>query len=1242
LYEAGEFNEILLFLEKDFITKSVYYGNSFDAIKNNFYYLVKSAIILKIFPKIVLLNELKKTIVSTEDEYYENFSLYFSALGHLKGFKKVSEYLVFDEKPTLPLHTGLDACYLCSQNNEPAPWNIYLDYFKENKEISVQDYKYYIRGLLVFRDNKALIAEAIEIYKNYKAYIPIFKKELQSFPDKNFINDLIEQNDIFRRMLNHKKEILLSNDDLLLLSDKLLEKENIFDDGLPLLINFFNLIEENIGNEQVIKEIIKKFTGINWFYNWLICYIKIKQLAPNCSYSAVKEAFNYLIYDTEPFKDNPRTCDLYSARDIIYDSIKEGLRFVKTEDEWNEIIDILKKLSIETTTSLQKSISGPLATNKFFQLLDENANEINRKKIIQVFEELLEEKQPYYLHSYITEFCFRLSKQCSIYGDKKKAEKYFEKGIQFYLGYTFRKDRTLEDLIYAIESYSKVDNKKALYDIKRIKSLADAVVNHTDGKDTRWFPVEWFQKYLEINFDEASLYLLSQIKHQYYWIYEEQLKDLLIKANGNINPIVEAFIFLTFPIETSEEFLLYGLTLVKKINNIEKSLAKIVFSTIVEKTNLKKEKNYSEKFIERFNKYLVEYDLKFDIIKPQISKQRAYDFNKKLKDILDEKYKSRREFSEMNIQEMIDYFSQNKINETELLSLYYYFENIDTLTDDVKKLIEAIVKKHEEYPKNTAINLSLIFQKENDISAYYWITQFINEQDGWFTKLVNTNAFDKAFSLNQELAINTLTRQLETFLLPDGYNRGVSSNLINAFVSVGFQEETIKEMWNNLFEATDYRLPAKEIINWDELLTNDLEMNIEEIFICLLFTRFNSNTTERHHWTLSGLYYLYEHFPNKMIKPTKWFLKNNKFFLTSNLIIILEIIYDIDEQTYTKNFYNELNGLYPSEYYLINYLIESLININNPIILKSNPLFFPANKKSIDLFTSINSRNKILNKNAFSFETVVGKYKNTFREKYGEDFEYLGNRSFDIFVKNIFRANYLIELINSELYQELYEYPDKKYLYEFLKIDYKTIVSQTLSYTQRPNDILKPSEIQNTWEKLEIKENDWIRLGYIEYELFGEKWGKNKLKNYRVFAGITFLDNLEETIPFSRHRLFPVHLWNKIEIDDYDEFLCISLIQQYDTLEDYKILWISSSIMKELNIRTGKPTEGLVAKNNKNEIVLRLNYWVSDYIGDGEISGITDEIPRLEGTELLCRKDYFDKICDIYKPNKPYRYRLKI
>lgn len=89
-------------------------------------------------------------------------------------------------------------------------------------------------------------------------------------------------------------------------------------------------------------------------------------------------------------------------------------------------------------------------------------------------------------------------------------------------------------------------------------------------------------------------------------------------------------------------------------------------------------------------------------------------------------------------------------------------------------------------------------------------------------------------------------------------------------------------------------------------------------------------------------------------------------------------------------------------------------------------------------------------------------------------------------------------------------------------------------------------------------------------------------------------------------------------------------------------MWLNSAIIKTLNLRIGNYIEGLAAKNNKNEVVLRLNYWLSDYVGDGEIAGISDEIPRFEGVELICRKDYFDKICAMYKPNKPYRYRLKI
>jgi len=955
------------------------------------------------------------------------------------------------------------------------------------------------------------------------------------------------------------------------------------------------------------------------------------------SYVEVKEAFEYLIYDTERFKGKPRTCDLYSTQGLIYNSLKAGLKFVKQREEWDEIIALLVKLSEETTTHVQKSLNGPLATNKLFQILDEHARDTNRERIIRTFEELISDKKNYHLHTYIAEYYFILSKQYSIIGDKDKAEINFKEGIKYLLGYTFRRDMTIEDIVNAIESFANLYSTEGNDYVRKMESLTNAVVEHTDGKDTQWYPVEWFQKYLKINFKEASLYLLYKLKETpYNWIHEDQLQDLLIEAKGEIYPVIELFIYRTFIIESSEEFLNAGLKLVEKVKTIEYNLAKNFLSTLVVKTQNKRDQNFTNTFSTNLKRLLNEFNFDNSATTTNQSETRK---EKAKKELITTDCINRKKFDDMSIQELIEYFSIHKIRKTDLLYLYYYFNNQDILTQKIKELIKIIVENHEKYPKDENINLDVVFDKDNDISAYYWLCKFVVEHDGWHRYLYNTNAFKKAYSLNPELAINSLIEFSDKFL-KIGFNLSFSSNLLKALIEVDYKPDVIKEMWETLYYATEIRLPAKEEINWAEILSNSLDMSIEEILICILFTRLKSNTTERHHWTLSGLYYLYKLHPEKMIKPTKWFLQHNEHFLKVNLLIILEILYEINYKNanYHKNFEKELNSLYPTHYYLIDFIIENLLSRGKTQLIVGSKLQVITKQEGKDFFKNLNYRNEILCNKGFDFETVIGKYKSSFEKKYAKYFKILRNSSLELFVRNIYPASYLLELINQELYSELNEYVDQHDLYNFLHVDYKTIVAQTNSHIIRPTDIDKPSSIKTVWQKSEVMYSDWLRLAYYETELNGD----NNIKEYTVFEGIVFKDELEETVPYSRYRLFPIHLWENVPIKDIDEFPCCYLIQEHDELEDYKILWLNPFIINKLNLKLDNPINGLAAKNEKGEVIIKYNRWASDCVGIGYRLSIRDEIPRLEGAELICRKDYFERICKLYNEEGVYSFRLRV
>lgn len=1241
LYNVGNFEAILNLLMVDFVTKSISYGHSFEAVKNNYQYFAKSAIQTQDFPAIILVSEINKILNTTEDEFYESHSIYYDAMGHLRGFQTVSDYLIFDEKPTLPLKVGLEACYLCDQNKQPAPWDVYCDYFEKGKNIELSDFKYFIRGLLVKKDKAKLLRVANKAFQ-YAGYVEVFSKELNEYNDKDYVDELQKSNSIFDQIINYKKQAKIQSVNLNDLASQLLDIDSMLgEEEVTLLKSFFAGIRQNVNNQQLIKDIIDLFKANNWFYNWVIYYIKlicIQEKTTTPKFSEIKEALQYLIYDTEPFKGKPRTCDLYKAKPFIQNSIQEVFSLTYNTTEWGEVIDIVVEAGVETTTGIQRSIEGPIAVDKLFQLLAENANQHNRHKIIEVFEQLIIDKRGHYLHSYIAEFYFALSKQYSITKKTEKAEQTFTKGVECALGYTFRKDRTLEDTLEAIESYTKVFPKEGQDDIKNVKSLVDAVVNHTDGKSTKSFPMEWFQNYLNINFEEASLYLLSQIKKTYFWVYEEQLRDLLIKANGNVNSVVELFLFLTFPIEASEDFLSYGLNLVKKNKKEQLHLSKILLDSIIQRTKAKKNKELSDAFIANLNDVLTDFNL--DIKFKSTQKTNYKEEREIIKEI--KANVPRKGLLEMTIQEMTDFFSVNLVKESELMSLYYYFDNIDQLNPELEDLIGALVRKQEDYSTSKKVDLSVIFQKKNDVSAYFWISKFNHQQGGWFEKFVNAEAFREAHTLNSELAINALAEHTKKLIESIGYTRMVSGNLLNALVNVGYDKEVIKRGWQMLYDATDHRLPFKEIIDWDELLTNELNLNTEEIFICLLFTRFNSNTTERHHWTLSGLVYLYEMFPEKMIKPTKWFFKNTKSFLTTNLIIILEILYDKHTKNngYTHNFIDELKNLPSSGYYLINYILDQLIPQNSRLILAGTSFSFQVPNEEVKYCANINYRNEILYNKGFDFENIVGKFKASFKHEYNKDSQFLYNLSVEKFVKNIYPANYWFELINQEFAEDFENAYDQEGLYEYLQVNYQTIVGQTLSFIRRPNDIKRPSEINQRWFKDDVKNADWIRLGYHECELFGRKHNDNKV--LKVFEGVIFDDSLTTAIfPYSSYRLYPIDFFDKRKVSGFDEYLCTMLLQEKDTLEDYMLLWLNTLIINKLDLKINNPIYGLVAKNENDEVVLKFNRWSSSYVGDGDIAGITDEIPRLEGAELICRKDYFDKICQFF-PAKPYHYRLKM
>lgn len=1242
LTDGGYYEKVLRFISKDFIKKCVCSGHPWDIIKNNYYYFTRASVESKDVEKVIILNEINKILTGTEDTFDEVFLYYIEAFGYKNGFEAVSEYLLFESKPTLTKRQGLQVCYLIDSKGSVAPWEYYSDYFKSGEPIQLEDFKYYIRFLLSQNNDQRLmdIAEKVEKieFSNFKA---VFIKELFSFTPIALVDELIDKYEIISRESTVASNKKTTKENLKLLGEEILKFENIFENEVPKIKYFFKQIEIQIKDSDAISDVIEVFKSHNWFYNWLIYFIKVKQIKASETVDSLelRNAFDFLAYNVEPFHGNPRTCDLYTLHDFIYDSLNEGLSFIKEKEDWCYVLKVLDKVSIKTTTYFQNSPGGPIATNNFFKLLVENINENNSSLVIELLVGQYEQNKDGQFHTFLSEYCFQLVKAYSFINDIEKIDLYFNQGVEYVLGYTWRRDLTLEDLTESIVDLCSINNTLGNEYILKLKELVDSVVQHTDGKDTKHFPVEWFEKFYKINTKNASLYLLYElVGTRYDWRLEASLKHLIINPDTQINDLTKCFLNQTMLIESDDTFLMDSIKLFEKLKLpiAKKTLA----ASINTRLSIKQSSERSKDFQKEIKKYANDLKLSNDSLTSSKiasgSKSISIDPFVKIK----RECVSRKEFTEMSLPELSIYLNDNPILEKEVQSLIYLFDSYQVLTPEIKDLIEKLVRKNENYHYDCNTDITPIFDSNTELSAFFWITRFIYQRDGWFKSFSNLGAFQTAFKINPNKSIDFLFELLASNLNL-GFKRVFSANLFNALSSVGYNTSLLEKAWLSMYEIIEYRLPSREVYDWDTVLSNELNMNIDEIHICLLFCRFKSYTVQKYHIVLSSISILLYEDSQAMIKPIKWFLSNHEYFKKSIILAVIELLvmYDNEVEGYIHNFELELKNIYPTNYFLIDFLIEDSYNLVKKKLIKPVDNFiYPISNDEFKWFEGLNIRHEILKRAGFDTKNIFGKYKGTFLRKYNEYLELYGNRSFKRTVINIYSSDYLLELFNTEYYESLNSVGNPRDIFESLKVDIKSIIAQYLSSGVRPNSLKRATSYGNYSafnEDLYTDEESWVRIAHYEHEL--EKKGYSELIDKKIFGGVVFDESNSTKFPYSLYRLDMDLLWNEIYVNfPKDKTPIFSFIQNQFQFEYFKILWINPSFMEVLELRFGDFREGMVAYNSNDEVVLRLKTWQTEYVASGSFSNIYDEIPKLDGSELIMREDYFKKLCDIYDEKPKY------
>lgn len=1233
LYENNKNQQIANYISFDFLSECLYYGHSWDLMTNNFKYLALSSTAFKSFDKLIFIAEHSRILTSVKQDYEIVFKEYFKALGAIHGFQVAANSLVLEGESTIDKKLGLSACRICEYNGISAPWDLYFGEDRKGTSIQLNELAEYIIYLLSNRNYKELEYLAGQIYES-DDFKDIFQEEINNWNQFKRDNTWLNHTPTTKKLLySEVKKVSIKK--LYVERDKLLKIDFINDKAETGIYSFFDGLDYlvSVKKYKQIEELIEPFYAKNWFYNWMVFYSKLKicigKTALGCPYDfeELKETFKYLIYDTEVFKGSIRTCDLHAIRKLIHESIREGLNYVQDEKDREEITKLLQKVSHETTTTIQNSPGGPLIPSAMLDILNEYASESQIDATIEGYEQELESERQKRYYQDISEHYFKLTVLYSKRGDTKKADLSFREGIKFLLSYTDRKDTTLGELIDSIVSLNSRSPELGLEYIKKIKVLSDTVVNHTDGKGTKWYPIYWFEKFHEISPRKSLIFLAHELLTiKYDWRLEDNLKHFLISTNGRIDPVVELYIARTFPIKDGEDFLKNAFHLSDKVKEQYPVLSENSIRLFLTKLGTGRNTKYSDDFINSTRRLYNSLHIaprKYSRKENSNSNRRNVD----IKSVLKNKFNlDRIEFSKMSDTELITYCKSESIPETDAQGLYLRLEGMDWGIE--KKEVISLLARKDRY--SSEINHSwvqLIFQDNSKESVFFYMSKFIYQHGGWFEYFANIDAFKEAYKRDAALALDFFFEILPPLISEPAFTHKLSANLINVLTAANFPTDKIIELWQILYKIIDDRLPAKSEYNWEKEIPRPLKSySDDELLVILLISRFRSFSSERTHRVIEGLHHLLTHHPKLLINPLKWFFKNLKEFLEINTLSVLQLLYKhhLKDDKFILNFNTELKSIYPTNYFLIDWIIEQMLNLKSRKKLIEPSVIYPPSKELMKIFKRINSRHLHIENAGFDFENIVGEYKAYFGKEHSDLQDLYYSRVNKLFVDNLYSPNYMLKLINERLYNDFRDFASYygNGIYELLRLKDRELIVQYLSAYNRPSNLIKPS---NTHGKLSNQvqiENGWVRIGLYEKEYHQTEF-LEKFKVSIVYGGLVFSDD-DVDFPFSLYILNFDSLTSVVPFEDeFYGFTTVTNVQKGDMFETLKLLWLHPLLLNLLNLKTGTLDEGLHAVDENNKVALKYNTWKEDYLGDR----FDDEIPKLDGAELLLREDFFDEIC---------------
>lgn len=1253
LYRVEEYAKVLSVMQSEFVIESIKFGYSYFQILDNLNVAMKCSGEMQDYCGIVLISELMNVLETTQYEVAENEAFYH-ALAVVKGAEYLNNRLEYNGKPTFGMSTGKNMCYICSQAGIATWWEIYLDTNKES--ISLDEYKYYFRYWI---DNKgtSLVYKVMDILEesvNGESFVKEILEDAISYEGMNEVHSYAKQQGLktWLKLLNIRKfyfyeEVIMPLDEFSLLYEKIKSIKHPVEEDVDLYRKLFGQIYLQIRNNnyKFFSMIHDDWRERNWFGNWMIYTADILKLflsyesGEEVSETELLETVGQLILDTEPFLGNPRACDLYALQNFLLETYYLALAMAGSDNALEGVLKDLSVLSKETTTTLSNSQGGPLTDYKFIKLMRRIINARNLNVILPYAEDIVTHSTDTTYYASTATIKFQVADMIAE-ADREKAEKYYEEGVKFLVGYTMHKDMSLDSVIDSFASIYRMNPDKAMQCVDQITAMTFSLLQHTDERDVRHYPNIWFRKILYQSPQYALSYLNNfQLEHHSGWIVEGMILDVIQELADKSE--YETYIITlieTLPNCISEKLFHGACKILVHLFDYDKERAKSLVVNLLSRFNLNEtleiyhfkclsedldiiinlaEENgmnvtlYKE-YCTRCNEEAANRNLHYDK-----SRHQTIDFQNRDTLIM--------QLSKVPLTEAAIPLLKNLINELNenkqcayldaMMEVDYFGENSYNQRDYIKRVLEDSPIKEE-------------------IKVRYYVKLFVKSRS-YGQLLVDQDSFLKAYNINPNLALYELFSQIS--VRTGGM---ITSGLINMLVEIPELQFYVEKIWDVLIPIERLRFPVLDKMD----IFGDETISIDDSIRGIVLGRMFHGEKER-------FFAAYAYLKDAVLKKNwievekciNWCVCHfEKYDYIGKMAVIDYALETVDCIDNPKDVISKFLRYFPTNDFLMDTLIAYLcdevqaygevmdmFDKNLTRYLKSKYHISLGECKGDMAWNPLFDRHmRILGRLGIQEDEV---YKGILDSEYVQDgMEPFSSPLHKFTVENTFLKSVIIQYAVLELIKVAIQEEAPEISYMFIN-EFNIDFSEMDMY-RRCRCLPNVSTIHNlqVGKKVEeFTEKQW-NSEFVEIASFEiEKYCKSE-RNY-VFTSREKGIVLHDTDTILNRILIGSSMFEvECNLDDCKE-ACCAVYDSYDfSFGTEQYLWLQEDIAYELGIYKMNDYQNnrIIGVAEDGTTILIMQNWRCFYVGDEKYGAM--EVPLYNGIMLYMRRDYLEKLKNKY------------